>query len=101
MANRCLLMDINNTMMWNTHCVKTQEVRVLSEDDADFLYGKRQMFLVLSRMQPRLLRGDHIYATAPQACRHRSRDMLIHVELDTISHRSFLSVSRACGCAAR
>jgi hypothetical protein len=39
-------MHINDSVMRNTCRVQTQKVRVLSEDDAGFLHGKREMFLI-------------------------------------------------------
>jgi len=96
-----LLRRIDNAFMGMPCCVEPKKISILRYDYSSVSGGPLQMFHILSCLQAEFLNCNDIHAAPAQPLGHRFRDMLVQIELDPVSHRSFHSASMWFGFAIR
>jgi hypothetical protein len=89
-ANRRLLRRVGDAAVMNPCRVQTEKVRVLCHRNPTLASGEREMYVVVSGMQTNVLSAHDVNSSPAQCCRHSHWDVLVHIELNAIIHRSSL-----------
>lgn len=92
-SNRCLLRSVDNATMFDALCVQTQEIVVLSENDALAFRGKAQMFVIGCPKHACFRRGKDVNAALTKTTSDGLGDVFVGVILNLFSHPENLAAA--------